>query len=83
MRDLLLQKERRKVARNYFLIRNSEGTGIGRTSIRPGCSDRNGEVFVVAPERYVEIFLIENSDIVNYYGYDAAILFAIQSWISD
>lgn len=83
MRDLLLQRQKRKVSRNYFLIMNKEGVGVGRTSIRPGYSDRNGEVFIVVPESYVEIFLIENSEIINYYGYNEAILFAIHSWIAD
>ena len=78
-----MKQERTKnsIARNYFLLTNHEGSGVGRTSIRPGISDFGDKVFVIAPQEYVERYIESNKILLSQYGEDWLILLAIQDWI--
>ena len=76
------EKFKNSIARNYFLLTSQEGSGVGRTSIRPGVSDSGDKVFVIAPQEYVERYIQNNQKLLSQYGEDWLILLAIQDWIA-
>jgi hypothetical protein len=59
------EKLKNSIARNYFLLTSHEGSGVGRTSIRPGISDSGDKVFVIAPQEYVERYIKPKLEIIT------------------